>query len=231
MRKLIFILVESSVELLPSIGDLRQRYRASPKIFDLTYHHSIIRKKRPLFKNLNKRGRPDIIHRALLTILDSPLKEIIPMEIYLHTIDGQIFAIKSETRLPRNYIRFLGLMEQLLLKHKIPPDSKDPLMRRLDLNLGKLLNKIANSETIVIGFSRRGKYVPNLLDYLKGYANKFNIIVNLVGGFPKGTFSESTIHLLDEMISVSKKSLSTSAVICRIVTYYEHILTQLRDMR
>jgi len=63
--------------------------------------------------------RPDITHQCLLMLLDSPLNRAGLLQVYVHTAKGVLIEINPQTRIPRTYKRFAGLMVQLLHKFAI----------------------------------------------------------------------------------------------------------------
>jgi rRNA small subunit pseudouridine methyltransferase Nep1 len=63
--------------------------------------------------------RPDIVHRSLLTLLDSPLNKAGHLQIYVQTMNNVLIEVSPHLRLPRTFKRFSGLMVQLLHKLKI----------------------------------------------------------------------------------------------------------------
>jgi rRNA small subunit pseudouridine methyltransferase Nep1 len=42
--------------------------------------------------------RPDIIHRCLLAVYDSPLAKAMKVMVYIHTTEGQVIEISPEMR-------------------------------------------------------------------------------------------------------------------------------------
>jgi rRNA pseudouridine-1189 N-methylase Emg1 (Nep1/Mra1 family) len=69
-------------------------------------HASILRK--------NKRepgsSRPDIAHQCLLMLMDSPLNRAGLLQVYIHTEKNVLIEINPQTRIPRTFKRFAGLM-------------------------------------------------------------------------------------------------------------------------
>merc|ERR1712129_418309 len=57
--------------------------------------------------------RPDIVHQALLTLLDSPLNKAGKLKIFIHTQKNVLIDVNPKLRIPRTYRRFAGLMVQL----------------------------------------------------------------------------------------------------------------------
>jgi rRNA small subunit pseudouridine methyltransferase Nep1 len=78
-------------------------------------------------RDWDRRGRPDISYITLLTLLESPLNRKGWLSVYVHTIGDFIISIDPKVKLPRNYTRFEGLMEQLFEIFNVPPKGK-PLM-------------------------------------------------------------------------------------------------------
>jgi len=73
--------------------------------------------------NASKRRRPDIAHFTVLEALGSPLNKEGVLRTYMHTLDDRVITVSPKIRLPRNYDRFVGLIEQLFQKDRIPPVS------------------------------------------------------------------------------------------------------------
>ncbi|MEM3478171.1 MAG: 16S rRNA methyltransferase, partial [Archaeoglobaceae archaeon] len=132
----LFILLDSSLELVPKeisnhpviVSDARRRRKkATELLLDDSRHHLAMRN----LKHREKRGRADIVHQCLLLLLDSPLKSF---DIFVHTINDELIRVSRDTRLPRNYNRFVGLMEDLFKKRKIEANGKI-LIEILDTDL------------------------------------------------------------------------------------------------
>ena len=113
-------IVEAALELIPAaiikhpavLAAAKTRGRPAPHMLLDEAVHSPAMNSLP---DSEKRGRPDIAHRALLTVLDSVFaREQQLVQLLLHTYDGRILEIDPSTRLPRRFVRFVGLMEQLL---------------------------------------------------------------------------------------------------------------------
>ncbi len=123
---LFFILAESALEPIPT--ELRnhpkfRRYAKNQKkspeaiIFDKSIHSFLI--KNP--EVYEKRGRPDLVHISLLSILGTPLCKAGRLKIFLHTVNNRVIQVDPSVRLPRNYVRFIGLISQLFEMGQVPP--------------------------------------------------------------------------------------------------------------
>ncbi|XP_025421286.1 ribosomal RNA small subunit methyltransferase NEP1 isoform X2 [Sipha flava] len=54
--------------------------------------------------------RPDITHQCLLMLFDSPLNRAGLLQVYIHTENNVLIEINPQTRIPRTFKRFAGLM-------------------------------------------------------------------------------------------------------------------------
>jgi len=63
--------------------------------------------------------RPDILHQALMTLLDSPLNKAGMLKVFIHTQNNVLIDVNPRLRVPRTYSRFAGLMVQLLYQKRI----------------------------------------------------------------------------------------------------------------
>jgi len=219
------VLAESALETIPrQLWDdpLIRRYEekrgkeAEFLLLDRSYHHAVM-------KNLpfgEKRGRPDIVHFSLLEGLGSPLNKEGLLQVYVHTVSNYIISIKPETRLPRNYDRFVGLFEQLFKLRQIPSNGPPLLTLTEDTTLPKLVKKIKPDYTIA--FSRTGDF-RTLQECISAFIDKKNPLA-IVGGFPHGTLSSDSLKLADEVVAIDREMLETWTLTARIVYEYEKLL-------
>jgi hypothetical protein len=56
-----------------------------------------------------RRGRPDMTHLFLLTALESIANKQGTVKLIIHTRNDEMITVHPETRIMRNYERFLGL--------------------------------------------------------------------------------------------------------------------------
>lgn len=219
---LTLVLAESALQTIPKplwkhsvVQKHAKLQRKHPRfaILDRSYHHSAMK----TLALSEKRGRPDIVHFALLEALGSPLNKEGLLAVYVHTIDEYVISINHETRLPRNYNRFIGLMEQLFELGQIPPKSETPLLSLKKQTLAQLLTNIRASH--IIALSRTGK--SDTLEASVSRLAEEKIPVVLVGGFPKGHFSKATTKLADEIVCIDKQMLETWTIVSRVIYEFE----------
>jgi len=221
---LVFVLAESALETIPkdlwrhpAVKRHSKRSRKHPQLLllDRSYHHAAMK---TLAEN-EKRGRPDIVHFALLEALGSPLNKEGLLQTYVHTINNYIIKVESEARLPKNYNRFVSLMEQLFELGKVPPNG--PALLKLEpKTLPQLLREI--SPTRVVAFSRKGK--PSTLEDVVAKLSGEKRPAVIIGGFPHGHFSATTIQLADELVCIDEETLEAWTVTSRVIYEYERAI-------
>ena len=222
---LVLILAESALETIPkdlwrhpAVRRHSKKRKKHPQflLLDRSYHHAAMK---TLLKN-EKRGRPDIVHFALLDALGSPLNKERLLQVYVHTINDHIIRVKPEARLPRNYNRFVGLMEQLFELRKAPPNG--PVLLKLESKtLSQLLREISPPQ--VVAFSRTGK--PRTLEDVASKLSSGERPAVIIGGFPHGHFSASTIRLADELVCIDEETLEAWTVTSRVIYEYERAIS------
>ena len=221
---LTFVLAEAALETVPAelwshpaVKNHSKRLRKNPRqlLLDRSLHHSAMKH----LQDSEKRGRPDITHFVLLEALGSPLNKQGQLKVYVHTINNQVISVESGTRLPRNYNRFTGLIEQLFQNGKVPIEGA-PLLRLEHKTLKQLLSETETDYTLA--FSREGKPKP-LPKAVSSLQTRRNPTV-IVGGFPHSHFSETTLHLADEVVCVDSEMLDAWTVASRVIYEYERVL-------
>ena len=222
---LILVLAEAAIETVPetlwshpAVRRHSKRQRKPPKqlLLDRSLHHAAMRR---LDDDL-KRGRPDITHFALLEALGSPLNREGLLQTYVHTNKDYTITVNPSARLPRNYNRFIGLIEQLFQQQKVPSDG-ETLLRLEPKTLQQLLAEA--KPDYVLAFSREGK--PKTIQDAVSVLESKQRPAMIVGGFPHGHFSETTIKLADEVVCVDSEMLEAWTMTSRAIYEYEQTLS------
>ena len=167
----------------------------------------------------NKRGRPDIVHFALMEALSTPLFMKGRLHVYVHTIDDKLITITDNLRIPKSYFRFEGLTMSLFRDKVVKSDEGMVLMEISDGTFEDLLNAIKPGR--VIGLSTTG--VQSNAEKIVA-ENLGDDCALVVGSFPRGHFSESTTRLLNLTYSISDMGLEAHVVIARILYESEKLL-------
>lgn len=233
------VIAEAAIETVPtqiidhpSVKNYAQRTgRASSEILlDRSYHHSAM-----VHANLNsgwKRGRPDIVHFALMEALSTPLFISGRLNVYLHTINDKLISIGENLRIPKSYFRFEGLMIDLFEKKIIKSgkiagndDNDNNILLRLhdDMTFEKVIKKIVKPAKL-IGLSTVGVQSTAQAIVAKNISAGNTDCAFVVGGFAKGHFSNNTTALFNRLYSISEYRLEAHVVIARILYECENSL-------
>ncbi|MGQ9760132.1 MAG: 16S rRNA methyltransferase [Candidatus Methanomethylicaceae archaeon] len=224
MKKVNIVIAKSALETVPkelvdhpSVKRWAEKRGKDPEkaLLDISYHYAAMKGMR----DWNKRGRPDIVYVTLLNLLGSPLNEEGMLQVYVHTVKDFVITLKPEINLPRNYLRFVGLMEQLFEVGKVPPKGRW-LMRLERMRLEGLLKDLKPSKTIFL--TEKGKRVG--LEGFGAMISKEDNPLLVIGGFQRGEFEEEDLALADERISLYKKALDAWVVASMVVHEVERAL-------
>lgn len=133
--------------------------------------------------------RPDILHRCLLALQDSPLNKAGLLKVYIHTMDNVLIELDPSCRvffasqqIPRTELKFYALMAQVLEK-----------LRVRAVNSSKTLLKVIKNPITLhlptdcprIGMSVKGKLVK-LHEYVPQITANPGPVVIVVGAVAKG---------------------------------------------
>jgi rRNA small subunit pseudouridine methyltransferase Nep1 len=218
------IVAEAALELIPKEILKHPSVKSSARLFglkpsslllDRSYHHSAMLR----LENTEKRGRPDIVHFALLEATSTPLYKENMLKVYIHTINNKVIEIGEGVRLPRTYFRFHNLISQLFKKKEIDDSVGKMLLKYYDSNFKDLLDKI--KPTLIVGFSRLGEFVR--LDELCISLAKEANPVAVIGGFQRGHFSKQVSKYFDKLVSIYNGPLDTHVVIARLIYEFEKV--------
>lgn len=213
------ILTESSLELVPkeiqnhkSVISHCQKLGKKPSeiLLDNSWHFAAMKG----IDNEIKRGRPDLVHFSLLEACSIPLFYEKKISVYVHTINDKVIFVGNDVRLPKSYHRFAGLIEKLY-DEKFIEANGTKLLEIKDMKFNQLIEKISPDR--IVGLSTQG-ILSSCEDVAKKLTDDSCIII---GGFPKGHFSDSIRKKIEYLINVNKKSLESHIVISRILYEYE----------
>lgn len=210
---LILGLVEAALELVPEtiahdstvVAAARARRKVPRQtLLDESVHHMVMQN----LPNRERRGRPDIVHRSLLTALDSVFAREAELQLFVHTYTGQIFEVNQRTRLPRRYNRFVGLMEQLLLKKTLPAQG-NPLLQLHDGPIAQYVQLLQPTRTFLLAEDGQSISPVELAQLIIDEAKP----MVLAGGFAHGTITSEIVQLADQKVCLDPESLPTSTTI------------------
>jgi rRNA small subunit pseudouridine methyltransferase Nep1 len=220
------VIAEASLETVPKqivrhMSVVRHAKRLGKKpteiLLDRSYHHSAMVAGK--LESMWKRGRPDIVHFALQEALSTPLYLENKLSVYVYTINNKVILIGSNLRLPKSYFRFEGLMMKLF-KDKIIKSQQDgrTLLELLDdVKFEHLIKNMARcSKSIGLSSGGLASTAQEVVSkYING-ADRCQCTI-VIGGFPKGYFSDYISNYLDNLYSIGKTKLEAHVVIARVL--------------
>lgn len=214
------LLVDSELETIPSemLNDPGIRKYASTRkkkvqqlLLDSNYVHSSIDRFYPGMSS--RRGRPDIVHTFLNVVNDSILNRKGLLRIFIHTRNNSVISVNPETRIPKSYNRFVGLMEDLFIKGEIKADGK-VLLGLENLTAQEMIQKYSSGRKVVM--------------WPAGSRTPLNRIVEdedttvIIGGFAEGDFL-SNLSGIEDKYSIFDEELTIWTVASELICAYENI--------
>ncbi|MEZ0394268.1 MAG: 16S rRNA methyltransferase [Desulfurococcaceae archaeon] len=220
------VLLEAPIELVPETirghpaivkWAKRRRKKPSEILLDVSLHRRAMED----LPKRHKRGRPDIVHITLLLIMESYINRKNMLEIFVHTINNELIHINPTTRLPKNYNRFVGLMEQLLKVGRVPPTSSKPLLWvERGVGVGDVAQRIGTNGLLLLW--ERGERAK-ATDVVK-LAMDENLAI-CIGAFPHGDFDEETLGAAERKYSLYEGSpLPAWVIASKIIFSAEELL-------
>ncbi len=221
---LTLILADAELELIPQkiwghpavvAYTKRRKKKAGMCILDSTYHHSALRN----IPEGSRRGRPDMVHFFLLLALDSILNQEGKLRVTVHTRNDEIIEVNPETRLPKHYERFIGLMESLYDMGAVPSKKEPLLSLRYGVTLEKYINEIKKGEEVLAMSPSGEKRAPGRI-----FQGEGDYIV-IIGGFPEGDYKSRVYDIADKSISIYDGMLKVWTVVSEVIADYERSAT------
>lgn len=218
------VLVEAALETVPpeirrhpSVRRNARRRRKKPTetLLDRSLHH-IAMKGLP---KAHKRGRPDIVHFCMLEALGSPLNLEGGLRLWIHTVSRLAIEVAPELRLPRDYIRFKSLMEQLFVEGRIPPKSERSLMSIHRISLNELVKRIEPTKTVALTSHGRPDTFEAICERLSEEENP----IVFIGAYPSGPMDTETLSLADEALSIYSGVLDAWVIVSRLIYEFERV--------
>jgi rRNA small subunit pseudouridine methyltransferase Nep1 len=212
VKQYFLILADSELELVPDrivrercvLNSARARSKAPEKmLLDASHHHPAFGK----LRDGERRGRPDIVHMFLLLSLDSDANAEGRLRVFVHTRNDDVIAVNPETRLPPNFIRFVGLIEQLFEQQVVPSRENALLELRHKVPLDVLVNALKPDSIIVL--EPGGERTP-LQEAIASASGERVVII--IGGFSRGTFNFDMRKLNAKHVSLGERVLKVWTV-------------------
>ncbi|XP_062591797.1 ribosomal RNA small subunit methyltransferase NEP1-like [Saccostrea cucullata] len=152
-----------------------------------------------------------ITHQCLLMLMDSPLNRAGLLQVYVHTEKNVLIEINPQTRIPRTFDRFCGLMVQLLHKYSIHAADGPQ----------KLLKVIKNpvSDHLPLGCKKYGTsfHVEKVTDPREIVPEKEPAVV-VIGALSHGSVD---VDYIEDTVSISSYPLSAALTCAKICSAFE----------
>lgn len=179
-------------------------------LLDSSLHYAALRD----LPDGERRGRPDLVHFFLLTVLESIANKEGKVRVFVHTRNDEVITVEPKTRLIRNYNRFCGLIQQLLATGSL--NTPEPLLTlERKTTLRELVDRLAPDRTIV--FDPAGAATEPSQLFTAADAEKD--IVALIGGFPSGDY-RSPVPSKAERVSIHPEALTVWTVAAEVLAAY-----------
>ena len=215
------LIVDAELQLVPAEmhGDKQIRKLAVERgkrpeelLLDSNFMHSAIERYFP--GRSNRMGRPDIFHMLMNVVLESILNKEADLRLNIHTVEGKFIKVNPNTRIPKSYNRFVGLIEKLLQKGKIESPDGKVLMNLEKISLKDHLNDGMHN----ILLSPDGHLIKS--GELPFDERDTRVVI---GGFSEGKFV-SDFSGIEEKYSIFEEELTIWTVANECIASYERYL-------
>jgi rRNA small subunit pseudouridine methyltransferase Nep1 len=161
-----------------------------------------------------RRGRPDILHYTLLTLLESPLAKEGRVEVAVHTRHGLLVRVRPGTRLPRGEARFQGLLAKVL-REGASHDKEPLLWIEGEVTPAQALRAFAKGP--VLRLDETGARTEPAEVAQKADGGELTVVL---GGFPSGDFPAGWREAAPEAVSIWPEPLSAWAVAAELAAAF-----------
>ncbi|HUR68596.1 MAG TPA: 16S rRNA methyltransferase [Candidatus Thermoplasmatota archaeon] len=211
-----FVLADAQLELVPpelvaapSVKRRARERRREPAqiLLDQAQDHRAMRD----LSDGDRRGRPDIVHFALLLLQDSPLEK----RVFIHTREDELIRVRPDLRPPRSQPKFYQLCEDLLRQGKVPMDRTPLMTLEKDWHLWKVLAAEAKGPTVLLDEGGELARSAAFADMARASPD----ITLVVGAFPRGEWRERP--KVDRVVRVADKPLPLWSALVPVLAGFE----------
>ncbi len=141
-------------------------------------------------------------------------------------MNNELILTGTDLRIPKSYFRFEGLMMKLFKERSIRSELDNKLLFEIvdNVTFRNLIRNITRSHKS-IGFSRHGVRTT-AQDVVSKYINPTTEkrCAIIIGGFPKGRFSNTVLKYVDILYSIGDLPLEAHVVVARVLYECEKLL-------
>lgn len=158
--------------------------------------------------------RPDILHQCLLMLFDSPLNRANLLQVYVHTQKKVLIEINPQTRIPRTFDRFCGLIVQLL--HKLSIRAADTSQKLMKVIKNPVENHLpAGCRKYCTSFT--AEKVVHVNEFASQHPENEPVVI-VIGAMAKGSVD---VDYTDQSISISNYPLSAAITCSKFCSAFE----------
>ncbi len=219
------VLIDSELETIPEImmDDYAVRKYAKERgkpprdiILDSNFLHAAIERYFP--GQSNRMGRPDIFYHFLQVAQSSILNLRGGLRIYIHTKHDMIIEIRPDTRIPKSYNRFVGLIEDLFRKGSVGPEGQKLMTIRKSGALELLETTLKGTLKVLLSPSGNEIKITELFKNLSHNGGEdFTVII---GGFSEGDF-RTKVYDHYEGMKIFEEELTIWSVAMETICQFE----------
>ncbi|GAB5366378.1 hypothetical protein AAMO2058_001138500 [Amorphochlora amoebiformis] len=170
--------------------------------------------------------RPDIVHQALMAILDSPLNKAGKIKgVYIHTTDNYIVFVSPSARIPRMFKRFCGLIVEVLQRMSVK--SSQSGQKLLKLVRGPITDHFP-AGTRQLAFSHSVSNVTDFYGLLKkSKIRKTTPLALVIGAMAHGNvldMGDGNPYSFERELCISSYPLSAACAVNRVLGALERWL-------
>ncbi|MCL4437747.1 MAG: 16S rRNA methyltransferase [Thermoplasmataceae archaeon] len=219
------VLIDSELETIPEnmLEDYAVRKYAKERgkpareiLLDSNFLHAAIERYFP--GQSNRMGRPDIFYHFLQVAQSSILNLRGGLRIYIHTKNDLVIEVRPDTRIPKSYNRFVGLIEDLFRKGSVGPEGQKLMATRKSDALEFLETKLGESEKILLSPSGTEKKITELFKNQSSHGSEECTVI--IGGFSEGDFHTS-VYGKYKGVKIFKDELTIWSVAMEAICQYE----------
>merc|ERR1712050_475640 len=142
--------------------------------------------------------------------MDSPLNRAGLLQVYIHTEQNVLIEVNPQTRIPRTFERFCGLMVQLL--HKFSIHAADGNQKLLKVIKNPILKHLPTGcEKILMSYSGEAPVNPRTL------VPKDKPVVFVIGAMAHGKVE---VDYTDKTYSISNYPLSAALTCAKVCSAF-----------
>lgn len=195
--------------------------RPGETLLDDTFHHSAMKQAadRGRFADLDRRGRPDILHTSLLVAMESRLNKEGRLQVWVHTRDDRLIWIRPDVRLQRAQHRFYGLMERLLVDSVVPQGAKGEhvlMTCESGVPLADAIRRLEADRVVVFDEGGDDGVSAAFAQQAKADA----AVVAVIGAYPTGRYQSDLSGLEVQKVALGSDPLSAWTVTAEAVVRY-----------